>query len=63
MPSSKLPPHCEQVTALAGLRVPQNPQWMSAPARTAFATFSSLMIFSSAARWNCTFSGWGAPQL
>jgi hypothetical protein len=44
------------------LRVPQNPQWMSAPALAAAKDFSSVMIFSSAARWNLTLSGWGAPQ-
>src|SRR5689334_17792639 len=31
LPSFKSPPHCEHVSALAGLRAPQNPQWMSAP--------------------------------
>jgi hypothetical protein len=36
---------------------------MSAPALAIAAAFSSVMSFSSAARWNCTFSGWGAPQL
>jgi hypothetical protein len=50
------------VVAVAGLRVPQNPQWMSAPALAASSNFSSATIFSSAARWNLTLSGWGAPQ-
>jgi hypothetical protein len=62
LPSFKSPPHCEQVFAVAGLRVPQNPQWMSAPAFAASTEFSSVTIFSSAARWNLTLSGWGAPQ-
>jgi len=62
LPSFKSAPHCEQVSAVAGLRVPQNPQWMSAPALAACTTFSSVINFSSAARWNWTLSGWGAPQ-
>src|SRR3990172_2434901 len=62
MPSFMSPPHCEQVFAFAGLRVPQKPQWISAPALAAATDFSSVTIFSSAARWNCTFSGCGAPQ-
>src|SRR5690349_6969631 len=62
LPSSRSPPHCEQVLAVAGLRVPQNGQWISAPAPAALTDSASLMIFCSAGSSNCTFSGCGAPQ-
>ena len=62
LPSFKSPPHCEQVSAVAGLRAPQNPQWMSAPACAALIWFSSVTNFWSAPSSNCTFSGCGAPQ-
>jgi hypothetical protein len=62
-PSFRSPPHCEHVSALAGLRVPQNPQWMSAPAFAALIASLSFTIFCSDGSSNCTSSGCGAPQL
>jgi hypothetical protein len=62
LPSVKSPPHWEQVSALAGLRVPQKGQWMSAPPCAAFICSSSVTSFCSDGSSNCTFSGWGAPQ-
>jgi hypothetical protein len=63
LPSARSPPHCEQVVALPALRVPQNPQWMSAPAFAALIAASSLTIFCSEGSSNFTSSGCGAPQL
>jgi hypothetical protein len=48
LPSFKSPPHCEHTTAFPGLRVPQNPQWISGPTLAAFAAFSSWTSFASA---------------
>jgi hypothetical protein len=45
-----------------GLRVPQNPQWMSAPRPLNSLAFSSETNFFSAGASNCTSSGCGAPQ-
>ena len=36
LPSVRSPPHCEHVFAEAGLRVPQNGQWISAPCLRGF---------------------------
>src|SRR5688572_32877443 len=47
LPSFKSAPHCEQVLAVAGLRVPQKPQWMSAPAFAALTEVSSVTNFCS----------------
>jgi hypothetical protein len=57
LPSFKSPPHCEQVSAVAGLRVPQNPQWMSAPACAAWISFSFFTNCRSDGSSKCTFSG------
>src|SRR5258706_10313000 len=45
LPSFKSPPHCEHVSAVAGLRAPQNPQWMSAPPSAAWIWFLSVTNF------------------
>jgi hypothetical protein len=47
---------------MAGLRVPQNPQWMSAPDCAALMEASSFTNFCSEGSSNWTFSGCGAPQ-
>src|SRR5215216_7180287 len=60
--SVRSPPHWEHVLAVAGLRVPQNGQWISAPSFAALMEASSSTNFCSAGRSNCTFSGCGAPQ-
>jgi hypothetical protein len=62
LPSLRSAPHCEQVSAVAGLRVPQNPQWMSAPACAALMASSSVTNFRSEGSSKRTFSGCGAPQ-
>src|SRR5215207_263188 len=62
LPPARSPPHCEQVSAVAGLRVPQNGQWISAPAAAALIASSSVTNFCSEGSSNCTFSGCGEPQ-
>ena len=62
LPSFKSAPHWIQVSAVAGLRVPQNAQWISAPAWAAFTFSASVTNFWFAPSSNCTFSGCGAPQ-
>jgi hypothetical protein len=58
----KSPPHIEHVLAEAGLRVPQNGQWISGPSFAALMDASSVTSFCSDGSSNCTFSGCGAPQ-
>src|SRR6266540_6521722 len=52
--SVKSPPHCEHVFAEAGLRVPQNGQWMSGPSCAALSVASSDTNFCSDGSSNCT---------